>query len=184
MVGTTWKRAVADELARLYRPGQQFTLTDFYAKAEARLQAMYPDNTEVQATIRQILQRHRDAGLLTFHGNGTYTYNGSAAPSRRAAEAPSGLARAAYELAGRITAETAVPAPEYLAVARAGSPETELRKLLLAASASKTFVELFNRGRLDLSFERLVIDTGPSLGLDFELLRAAHDRLEYFSAAD
>lgn len=182
MVGTTWKQAVADELARLYGPGQEFTLTDFYAKAEQRLQAMYPDNTTVQATIRQILQRHRDSGLLTFHGNGRYTYNGAHRPSRRAEEPNGGLAGAAYQLAARITAETKIAATDYLAVARASDPQRALRELVLGGHAGLTFLSLNAAGRLDLSIEQLTIELAGLYSLSADLVSAAADRLAYFQS--
>lgn len=180
MVGTTWKRAVADELARAYRPGQAFTLTDFYAKAEGRLQAMYPDNMTVQATIRQILQRHRDDGLLTFHGSGHYTYLGPSAPAPERPVTP--LAKAAYDLAARITAETKIAASEYLAVARAADPERKLTELLTAQHASATFLALHQRDRLDLSFERLAIEYAAEFGVSSRLVSAAAHRLAYYES--
>lgn len=182
MVGTTWKQAVADELARLYRPGQEFTLIEFYAGAEERLQAMYPDNTTVQATIRQILQRHRDAGLLTFHGNGSYTYNGAHRPTPYADEASGGLAEAVYQLAARITAETKIAATDYLAVARASDPEQALRRLVLGGHAGATFLALNTTRRLDLSLERLTIELAGRYALGADLVSAAADRLAYFQS--
>ncbi|KAB2813099.1 hypothetical protein F9L07_15550 [Pimelobacter simplex] len=182
MVETTWKRAIADELARLYRPGQDFTLTEFYAKAEGRLQAVYPGNSEVQATIRQILQRHRDSGLLTFHGNGRYTYNGA---HRRAPHPPSsqgGLAEAAYRLAARVTEETRVPASEYLAVARAADSTAALADLLRSGHAGRTFRALNRAGRLDLSIERLTVELAGPLALGADLVSAAADRLAYYES--
>lgn len=41
----TWKRAVADELARSHRAGQNFTLRRFSARATARMQALGPADT-------------------------------------------------------------------------------------------------------------------------------------------
>lgn len=182
MVGTTWKQAVADEVARLYARGQEFTLTDFYAKAEARLQAIYPDNSEIQATIRRILQQLRDSGLLTFHGNGRYTYNGVHRPLQRADAPRSGLAEAAYELAARITGETKLPATDYLVVARASDPERALRELVLGGRAGATFLTLNAAGRLDLSMERLTIDLAGRYALGADLVSAAADRLAYFQS--
>lgn len=179
MVGTTWRRAIADELARLYRPGQEFTLTDFYAKAEARLQAMYPDNTAVQATIRQILQRHRDAGIVQFHGNGCYTYIGQRVARPRAVLP---LAQAARDLAARITGETKIAASEYLAIARSADPERMLAELLTAHQASPTFLELHNQDRLDLSFERLVVDNAGKYNIARGLVSNAAHRLAYYES--
>ncbi|KRC53370.1 MULTISPECIES: hypothetical protein [unclassified Nocardioides] len=182
MVGTTWKQAVADELARLYRPGQEFTLIEFYAGAEERLQAMYPDNTTVQATIRQILQRHRDARLLTFHGNGRYTYNGEHRRREQAEIPRNGLAEAVYQLAARITAETKIAATDYLAVARAPEPDQALRALVLGGHAGATFLALNATRRLDLSIERLAIELAGPHGLGADVVSAAADRLTYFES--
>lgn len=182
MVGTTWKRAVADELARLYRPGERFTLADFYSQAEDRLQAMYPQSNTVQATIRQILQRHRDAGLLTFHGNGNYTYNGAHRPPDSAASPRGGLGQAAYELAARVTDETKVAASDYLAIARAADPEQALRAHLLGGHAGSTFLALNAAHRLDLSIERLTIDRAGEYALGPDLVTAAAARLAYFES--
>lgn len=182
MVGTTWRQAVADELARLYRPGQDFTLTDFYRRAEERLQAMYPANTTVRDTIRNILQRHRESGLLTFHGDGRYTYNGTHGQPQREDAPRRGLAEAAYELAARITAETQIAATDYLAVARASDPERALRALVLGGRAGATFLALNVAGRLDLSMERLTIELAGQLELGVDLVSAAADRLAYFES--
>ncbi|WP_416954969.1 hypothetical protein ACNKF0_00120 [Nocardioides sp. T5] len=171
---------MADELKRLYRPGQDFSLTHFYANAEDRLQAMYPANTTVQATIRQILQRHRDEGLVRFNGNGQYTYLGRDVqpPARRVTP----LAQAAYDLAARITAETKIAASDYLAVARADDPERALAELLSGRHASPTFYALHRRGRLDLSFERLAIDDSARFKLHSSLVSAAAHRLDYYES--
>ena len=182
MVGITWKRAVADELARLYRPGQQFTLVDFYRRAEDRLQAMYPNSNAVQATIRQILQRHRDDGLLTFHGNGNYTYNGAHGLPRSVTHPHGGVGQATYELAARITAETKVAAIDYLAIARAPDPEQTLREHLLSVQAGATFLALNKKHRLDLCIERLTIDLADEYALGADLVTAAEDRLAYFES--
>lgn len=180
MVGTTWKRAVADELARLYRPTEQFTLADFYSRAEGPLQAMYPGNTTVQATIRQILQRHRDDGLLTFHGNGHYTYNGLVSTPRPRHVTP--LGKAAYDLAARVTAETKIAASDYLVIARSPDPERALAVMLTAHHASPTFLALHKCGRLDLSFERRAVVDGGALGLNQMLVSASAHRLNYYES--
>lgn len=182
MVGTTWKQAIADELARLYRPGQEFTLTDFYAQAEGRLQAIYPENSEVQATIRRILQRHRDSGLLTFHGNGQYTYNGAHRHAPQSDSPGAELAEATYRLAARITEETKIAASDYLAIARAADPVEALRALLLSGHAGATFLALNAAGRLDLSIERFTIELAGAYALTPELVAAAADRLAYFES--
>lgn len=50
----------------------RFTLTEFYAKAEADLQRQHPDNNNVRAKIRQQLQFLRDKGYVSFKGGGIY----------------------------------------------------------------------------------------------------------------
>ncbi|KAA6204635.1 MAG: restriction endonuclease [Candidatus Tokpelaia sp.] len=51
---------------------RRFSLTEFYAKAEADLQKKHPDNNNVKAKIRQQLQTLRDQGYLSFKGGGIY----------------------------------------------------------------------------------------------------------------
>lgn len=182
MVGTTWMQAVADELARHYRPGQEFTLADFYRRAEGQLQAMYPDNSRVQDTMRNIMQKLRNSGLLTFYGNGRYTYNGAHRPSERAEGPNGGLAEAAYELAARITGETKIAAIDYLLVARASDPERALRELVFGRRAGATFLALNAAGRLDLSMERLTLELAGKYALGADLVSAAADRLAYFES--
>lgn len=181
----TWKRAVADELSRCYAPGRRFSLTDFYRKSEDRLQAMYPANTAVRDTMRQVMQRLRDEGLLEFHGRGEYTYRGlNLNRSGPRAWGSPDLAQAAYELAARITDETQGAAREYLVIARADDPGSALHRLILAGQASPTFLTLHRAHRLDLSFENLVLEQGDRLGLERPLLVAASDRLAYFNQDD
>lgn len=182
MVGKTWMQAVADELDRHYRPGQEFQLADFYRRAEERLQAMHPNNNRVQDTMRNIMQKLRNSGLLTFHGNGRYTYNGTHRPPQRAHAPRSGFAEAVYELAARVTAETQIAATDYLAVARASNPQRELRELVLGGHAGATFLSLNAAGRLDLSMERLIIEFAGRYSLGADLVSAAADRLAYFQS--
>lgn len=67
----TWKDDVYIELLRYTETNkaEQFTLEEFYQYAENRLAAKHPDNNNVQAKIRQILQRLRDDGQLEFINN-------------------------------------------------------------------------------------------------------------------
>lgn len=177
--GITWKRAVADELARLYRPGEGFSLTDFYAQAEPRLQTIFPGSNTIRSTIRQILQKHRDAGLIQFHGNGRYTYP----PGQPTASGPGvRLARAANNLAARIHNEEGIVASDYLEIAQADDPSAACRDLLTANRASTTFLALHACSRLDLSFEQLVIEQGKRLSLDESAVVAATHRLVYFKS--
>lgn len=179
----TWKRAVADELARSYRIGQEFTLFDFYARAEARLQSLYPANTTVRDTMRQVMQRLRDEGLLEFLGNGRYVYRGaSAAPPTRQARSP--LAQAVWELAARVTDETKIAARDYVAIARAADPESRLRSHIDSGRASGTFLSLYQSGRLDLSLEQFVVKLGGSYALQPQVIVAAADRLAYYQGGE
>lgn len=71
----TWKDDVYVELLRYGENNttEQFTLQEFYRHAEDRLAAKYPDNNNVRAKIRQILQRLEKSGQLEFvDNNGTY----------------------------------------------------------------------------------------------------------------
>lgn len=49
----------------------EFSLRDLYA-FDQRLERLYPDNANIRPKIRQQLQRLRDAGYLTFLGDGRY----------------------------------------------------------------------------------------------------------------
>lgn len=51
-----------------------FKLEDLYA-FEKHFKVFYPDNTHIQAKIRQVLQQLRDKNLITFIGNGEYYLN-------------------------------------------------------------------------------------------------------------
>ncbi len=178
----TWKRAVADELARSYRAGQEFTLLDFYARAEARLQSLYPANTTVRDTMRQVMQRLRDDGVLEFLGNGRYVYRGTSVAPPPTARSP--LAQAAWDLAARVTDETKIAARDYVAIARASDPEAELRSLIGSGRASTTFLSLYQGGRLDLSLEQFVVELGGRYALEPRVIVAAADRLAYYQGGD
>lgn len=71
----TWKDDVYVGLLRYGESNatERFTLQEFYRHAEDRLAAKHPDNDNVRAKIRQILQRLRDDGQLEFlDDSGTY----------------------------------------------------------------------------------------------------------------
>ncbi|WP_135828390.1 HNH endonuclease [Halorussus halobius] len=71
----TWKDDVYVELLRYTEDNEseEFTLGEFYEHAEDRLAAKHPDNDNVRAKIRQLLQRLRDDGQLSFVDDaGTY----------------------------------------------------------------------------------------------------------------
>lgn len=73
----TWKDDVYIELLRYTETNEteQFTLEEFYQYAENQLAAKHPNNNNVQAKIRQILQRLRDDGQLEFINNdGVYRF--------------------------------------------------------------------------------------------------------------
>ena len=56
-------------------PQDTFSLTDMY-RFEDQLQALYPNNHNIRAKIRQQLQNLRDKGVVTFLGNGIYQKQG------------------------------------------------------------------------------------------------------------
>jgi type II restriction enzyme len=58
--------ACIDDIGR-----DEFSLSDVYAFGQ-RLERLYPDNANIRPKIRQQLQRLRDAGYLTFLGDGRY----------------------------------------------------------------------------------------------------------------
>lgn len=71
--GSTWLEAVRAEVAEHFVVGKVFSLAEFYQRSEARLQARYPNNTTIQASARNVLQKLRDEGTLEFtDGRGHY----------------------------------------------------------------------------------------------------------------
>lgn len=69
-----WGAAVLScvrDMTRISRQ-RQFTLQDFYTLHTDTLSAQFPGNRHVQDKIRQQLQMLRDAGILSFLGNGRY----------------------------------------------------------------------------------------------------------------
>ncbi|MBR0460435.1 hypothetical protein IJI91_00350 [Candidatus Saccharibacteria bacterium] len=48
-----------------------FSLEDI-KKFEPKLKINHPDNKDIYSTVRKVLQNLRDAGLITFKGNGQY----------------------------------------------------------------------------------------------------------------
>lgn len=64
-----WRKDVFMILLRL--PDSVFNLATVYSYTD-HFQKIHPDNTEVQAKIRQILQQLRDLGLIEFLGKGDY----------------------------------------------------------------------------------------------------------------
>jgi phosphatidylserine/phosphatidylglycerophosphate/cardiolipin synthase-like enzyme len=66
---TGWKLEVFKRLNKIQ--SKTFSLNDIY-KFKAELKSIYPDNTEIEAKIRQQLQFLRNLGLLEFFGKGDY----------------------------------------------------------------------------------------------------------------
>ncbi len=64
----TWKSAVSDVLSRL---PAEFSLDDVN-RYQGELAALFPQNSHVEAKIRQTLQILRDRGVLEFLGGGHY----------------------------------------------------------------------------------------------------------------
>jgi type II restriction enzyme len=64
----TW---LVDTLRCVEQLGGEFALSELYA-FESELQRRHPGNRHIRPKLRQQLQRLRDAGLLTFLGDGRY----------------------------------------------------------------------------------------------------------------
>lgn len=77
LTGRTWTIDVLRCVERLGRA--DFSLTEVYA-SEPDLQARHPGNRNVRPKIRQQLQVLRDAGWLTFLGDGRYRLTPPIAP--------------------------------------------------------------------------------------------------------
>lgn len=69
----TWMQAVADVVVVIVnqRNTNEFSLADVY-DYKNMLAGRFPNNRHVEAKIRQVLQRLRDTGLVTFEGHGSY----------------------------------------------------------------------------------------------------------------
>lgn len=65
---SSWRSDVLRLIRRLWRPDQVFSLNDLYTHARA-LTSNHPDNQNVEAKIRQVLQQLRDQGEITFIDN-------------------------------------------------------------------------------------------------------------------
>jgi MoxR-like ATPase len=69
-----WEHAVRSEL-RNYRgvnDSSEFTLNDFQDFCRDRLEAQFPDNETIDASVRRNLQEFRDRDEIEFLGNGQY----------------------------------------------------------------------------------------------------------------
>ena len=175
----SWKQLVAEELQRNYPVGSTFTTTDFYRRSEARLQAAYPSNTTVQATVLNILQRLRDDGLLEFLTRGEYRYLGY----QRTTEAfttPTPLAKLLEGLVERIANETSIVADDYLDIATDSAPLERVHQLLGPGPASPTLRRLFAIDRLDLTIEQLVVEHAEHF--DDGVRHEARGRLDFYRA--
>lgn len=69
-------QAVAEQTIEIvnWRQDASFTLSDLYERSDL-LASKFPRNHHVHAKIRQVLQKLRDKGFLTFEGDGHYTLN-------------------------------------------------------------------------------------------------------------
>jgi hypothetical protein len=72
----TWKQTVAEQVMDIVnaRQSPRFSLDDIYYR-EADFHERLPSNRHVREKIRQMLQRLRDLGVLTFLGNREYLLN-------------------------------------------------------------------------------------------------------------
>jgi HKD family nuclease len=64
-----WKKDIFDIIVQF--PDNHFTLHDFEIYI-SHLKILHPQNNNIQAKIRQVLQQLRDLGLIKFEGNGSY----------------------------------------------------------------------------------------------------------------
>ena len=72
----TWKQCVADLILKMVNAQQSamFSISDVYSFQDA-IQQRFPQNRHVKEKTRQILQRLRNDGFLTFLGGGNYSLN-------------------------------------------------------------------------------------------------------------
>lgn len=64
-----WKKDIYDIIVEF--PDNHFSLEDFDCYING-LRVLHPQNHNIEAKIRQILQQLRDLGLIIFEGNGSY----------------------------------------------------------------------------------------------------------------
>lgn len=64
-----WKKDIFDIIVKFSQ--NQFTLHDFEIYF-SELKNLHPQNNNIEAKIRQILQQLRDLGLIKFEGNSSY----------------------------------------------------------------------------------------------------------------
>ena len=64
-----WKKDVYDIIVKFI--DNHFTLHDFEIHL-SYLKALHPQNNNIEAKVRQVLQQLRDLGLIKFEGNGSY----------------------------------------------------------------------------------------------------------------
>ena len=76
MADWSWKQAVAECVLDIVNRNNrvEFALQDVYAYTQ-ELSSAFPRNHNVQPKVRQILQRLRDDGFLSFWGEGRYGLN-------------------------------------------------------------------------------------------------------------
>lgn len=72
----SWKQAIAECAIRLVNERQAlaFSIDDIYAHAD-EFSRLFPRNRHIKEKIRQVLQKLRDEGLISFRGGGRYLLN-------------------------------------------------------------------------------------------------------------
>lgn len=72
LVYMTWHDEVLKRIEKRYAPGQRFTIHDVYGWEE-ELKKIYPNNRNIAATFRDVVQELRDEGyVVSEDGEGGY----------------------------------------------------------------------------------------------------------------
>jgi hypothetical protein len=183
--GGRWNDLARSEIDRHFRPGEIFSFRELYRRAEPKLREEFPENTALEASLANVLQKLRDDGFLEFVRRGEYRYQSSEEPDSTVERPESGtsdLTGRLEDLVRRIDRETGVEASDYRDAAGSGVPEYAVRSIVLSTRISPTFFAMFQADRLDLTLEQLVLEhTG---GVDPEVVERARDRLSYYRRTD
>lgn len=173
-----WRALVEAEIRRRFEPGQLFTFVELFEGSVSRFRSVYPNNTTLQATLLNVLQRLRDDGLLEFVGRGEYRYLAPA--TSRGDVGSSGVQRLLQGLVERIAEETSIDADDYLDAAASDDPGGAVRELVMSGRTSSTLRQLKDAGHLGLTLERLVTEYPEHF--DDDVRAVAQGRLDFWNA--
>lgn len=122
------------------------------------------------------------AQMTVFHIKGAADVEEFLARPRTEVMSADDLRELLAQAAAGIESEAGVHPQEYVDVASASDPLAGLRAMVSAGPASKTFVQLAKIGRIDLSFESIVVEAGERIGLAPAEVAQARGRIDFWLA--